>query len=135
MSIIRFNTDLTEAYSGVIIEESLKSTAVLNLVNILGTKACVVTAEHKTPWVKEWTMHTVEVPVDNALLAASMLAKALDTEHGHAWYADFKNKDAHYIIFSNKIFCVDRRSTKLYEEVKKYGIKLGIPAHQLDFDK
>ena len=59
------------------------------------------------------------------------LALLLDFEHD--WYADFKNDKYHFIIFRNKVFRVDRNKPEEYEEVKKYGISLGIPDYQLDF--
>jgi len=49
-------------FSGVIIEESLTDNSVLNDVNIISTKVEPVTEKHKTPWVKQWTMHTVKIP-------------------------------------------------------------------------
>jgi len=51
----------------------------------------------------------------------------------NAWYADFKNKSFHYIIFCNKIFKVDRSKPGQYNSVTKYGLSLGIPDYQLDF--
>lgn len=49
-------------YKGVIIEESLENKDILKGVRVLETKVEQVTEEHKTPWIKQWTLHTVEVP-------------------------------------------------------------------------
>ncbi len=49
-------------YKGVIIEESLQDTSVLDNVRILKTKVEPITPKHKTPWLKQWTLHTVEIP-------------------------------------------------------------------------
>ncbi|MFA6446381.1 MAG: hypothetical protein WCW14_04010, partial [Candidatus Paceibacterota bacterium] len=54
-------------------------------------------------------------------------------ESEHPWYADFKNKKTHYIIFRDKVFKIDRTSKEQYDEVKRYGISLGIPPYQVDF--
>lgn len=62
---------------------------------------------------------------------AEILSKSL--ERSNAWYADFKNEARHYVIFYEKIFKIDRRNEKQYEEAKRYGLSLQIPAHQLDF--
>lgn len=118
-------------YQGVIIEESLGNKDVLRDVDILETNIEKVTEKHKTPWIKQWTLHTVEILEEKADRVAEKISKALDTEH--VWYADFKNKTHHYIIFRDKVFCVDRKNKEQYEEAKKYGISLGIPEYQLDF--
>mgnify|MGYP001595781828 CR=1 FL=1 len=118
-------------YKGVIIEESLEDKDILTDVKILETKVEEVTEEHKTPWIKQWTLHTVAIPENQAENVAEKISKALDPEHD--WYADFKNDDRHYIIFRDKVFLVNRRSKEQYDEVKKYGISLGIPAYQVNF--
>jgi len=122
-------------FKGIIIEESLKDKSILkdSLIKILKTDTEKVISEHHTPWLKKWTLHTIEVREDRALDIAEKIAKALDKEHN--WYADYKNDEYHFIIFKSKIFCVKLDSKREYEAVKKYGLKLGIPEHQLDFDK
>lgn len=118
-------------YSGVIIEESLEDKGVLEDVKILETEVEPVTEKHKTPWIKQWTLHTVEIPGSLADSVAEEISQALD--HEHSWYADFKNHDFHYIIFRSKVFKVDRSKKEQYDAVTKYGISLGIPDYQLDF--
>jgi hypothetical protein len=117
-------------YEGVIIEESLRDKAVLELVKIISTKVEPITKEHKTPWLKQWTLHTVEIPEYNIDKIAEAISKALEPNY---WYADFKNSDEHIIIFPNKISKVERSKPEQYKEVTKYGISLGIPDYQLDF--
>ena len=121
-------------YKGVVIEESLENKSVLDDFKILSTKVELITPRHKTPWIKQWTLHTVEIPQDKAMSVAERISKSLDSEHGHAWYADFKSENDHYIIFRNKVFHVtDRRSKEQYDAVTQYGISLGIPDYQLNF--
>ncbi len=117
-------------YEGVIIEESLKDKDVLKLVKIVSTKVEPVTKEHKTPWLKQWTLHTIAIPESKVDEVSEALSKALESNY---WYADFKNKDHHYIIFPNKVFKVERRMPEQYKQVTKYGLGLGIPDYQLDF--
>lgn len=50
-------------YRGVIIEESLENKDILKDVKILETKVEKVVEEHKTPWIKQWTLHTVAIGV------------------------------------------------------------------------
>ena len=118
-------------YQGVIIEESLADKTVLNKVKIISTKIEKVTDQHRTPWLLQWTLHTVEVAEDQAREIAEEIAQSLDPEH--AWYADFKNDACHYIIFRDKIFRADRKSKEQYDDAKRYGISLGIPEYQVDF--
>lgn len=122
---------MPQNYTGVIIEESLENKSVLRDLKILETEVEPVTEKHKTPWVKQWTLHTVETPEDRAEEITEKLSKALDSQH--AWYADFKNDSTHFIIFRNKVFKIDRSSKEQYDEATAYGLTLGIPAYQLDF--
>lgn len=118
-------------YKGVIIKESLGDDSILKEVKILDTKVEQVTPKHQTPWLKQWTLHTVEIPIEKAEEVAEELSRSLESEHD--WYADYKDENYHYIIFRNKVFRVTRSKPEEYEEVKKYGISLGIPDYQLAF--
>ncbi len=131
-------------YKGVIIYESLENKDVLKDVAILSTKVEEVTEKHQTPHLKQWTLHTVEIPEDRPARRspdgkrdegggeeiAEKVSQALDSQH--AWYADFKNDKFHYVIFRNKVFKIDLQNPK-YREAMEYGISLGIPWYQLDF--
>ena len=118
---------------GVIIEESLENKDVLKDVVILSTKVEEVTEKHKTPWIKKWTLHTVEIPEEKADDIVKKLSDDLETEYTN-WYADFKNKNYHYIVYSGgKVFKVDLKNPILYKDAKAHGISLGIPEYQVDF--
>ena len=119
-------------FKGVIIEESLEDKSVLDDVKILSTKIEPVTKEHQTPWIKQWTLHDVEIPAGKASEIAEKIRRALDREHD--WYADYKTDNEHYIIYRDKVFHVtDRSDKKQYGEATAYGISIGIPAYQVDF--
>ncbi len=122
---------MSKDFTGVIIEESLENSEVLKKVKITKTKIEKVTEKDKTPWIKQWTLHTVEIREDKADSIAKELDRALDSKHD--WYADFKNDSYHYIIFKNKIFKIDRSKKEQYDEAVRYGISLKIPDYQLDF--
>lgn len=124
-------TNLNNNFIGVIIEESLEDKSVLKELKITKTEVEQVTSEHKTPWIKQWTLHTVEIPESKAGAIAEILSRSLDSKHN--WYADFKNDTNHYIIFRDKVFYIDRTSKKQYDGATAYGLKLGIPDYQLDF--
>lgn len=119
-------------FKGVIIEESLEDKSVLKKVKILKTKIEPATEADKTPWLKQWTLHTVEVPENQAEEIAEEIRKSLETEHT-AWYADYKNNSTHFIIFPEKVFKINRTSAEEYKEARDYGISLGIPEYQVDF--
>lgn len=120
------------AFNGVIIEESLADKSVLNDVNTISTKVAPVTERHKTPWVKQWTMHTVEVADDKAAEVADKISKALDKDHD--WYADFKTETEHHVIYTGKVFHItDHRDKRQYDEATAYGVSIGIPDYQVDF--
>jgi hypothetical protein len=118
-------------YRGVIIEESLGDASVLGAVKIVSTVVEPVTAEHKTPWLKQWTLHTCEISEKFADVVAAKLSDALEREH--PWYADFRNDKYHYIIYRGKVFKVDLADPVLYRDAKAYGVSLGIPEYQVDF--
>lgn len=118
-------------YQGVVIEESLGDKSVIKDLPIVSTKVEQVTPEHKTPWIKQWTLHTVDVPEEKAQDLAEKLSHCLDKEH--EWYADFKNNTAHFIIFRDKVFKINRRNVTEYEAAREYGLSLGIPEYQVNF--
>jgi len=118
-------------YKGVIIEESLDKKDVLKNTKILSTKVEQVIKKHETPWLKQWTLHTIEIPENKIEKMILEISKSLESEH--PWYADFKNENIHFIIFRNKVFKIERKSKEQYDEAKRYGISLGIPSYQVDF--
>jgi hypothetical protein len=118
---------------GNVIEESLADRATLSEVTILQTWVETATEYHQTPWLERWTIHRVAVPEQRGAAVAERFREALDTEHAHAWYVDFKNEEIHYISFADKVFRVPRESEQRYAEAIEHGIKLGIPRYQLDF--
>lgn len=117
-------------YTGIIIEESLKDSSVLRAVQIVDTKTEQVTKQHNTPWLTQWTLHTVTIPASKAAMVAQWLSESLGRNY---WYADYRNRTTHYIIFPGKVYKVDRSEPEQYEAVKAYGLSLGIPEHQLTF--
>lgn len=119
-------------YKGVIIEESLGDKSILKKVKVIGTKVEHITPEHKTPWLKQWTLHTVEIPEEKSVQIAQEISKSFDPQHPD-WYADYKNGKYHLIIYSGKIFKVDLQNPVLYKDAKAYGVSIGIPEYQVDF--
>lgn len=100
-------------------------------MKIISTKIEPVTEEHGTPGLTQWTLHTVEIPEDEAQKIAEEISKSFDHNHNGSWYADFKNDTHHYIIFRDKVFYIDQKNKEQYDEAECYGLSIGIPAHQL----
>ncbi|HDQ22597.1 MAG TPA: hypothetical protein ENN28_01335, partial [Candidatus Uhrbacteria bacterium] len=73
-------------YQGVIIKESLTNKDILKDLQILNTRIEKVTPRHKTPWLKKWTLHSIEVSKNDMPKIAKRISKSLDISHGH-WYA------------------------------------------------
>jgi hypothetical protein len=121
-------------FTGSIIEESLENKDVINHVRITSTEVEDVTERMMTPWLKHWTVHDIEVPVEDAEKVAVEISKALDSSKSN-WYADFENDTHHYIIFKNKVFYIDRKKVQEYRAAREYGISIGVPEHQVDFEK
>src|SRR3990167_10582311 len=117
-------------YKGVIIEESLESSYIPKGVKVVETKVEKVTEKHKTPWLKQWTLHTIEVPDAEGEKLAEKLSRTLEPNY---WYIDYKNSDTHYIIFPKKVFRVNCKNQEEYKPVVSYGVSLNIPRYQLDF--
>ena len=93
-------------YKGIIIEESLSDSLVLKDVKIVKTDVKPVTEK---------------------------LGRAIDEAHASSWYADLKNDTTHYVIFSHKVFKIDRSRKAEYDAATAYGMSIGIPEYQLDF--
>lgn len=117
-------------YRGIIIKESLTSADILKDLTIIKTNVEPVTERHKTPRLKQWTLHEVTVPAAAMPHLAKRISKLLDRNY---WYADFKNDATHYIIFPDKIFVIDRTKPEQYAAATAYGLNLNIPDYQLDF--
>jgi hypothetical protein len=117
-------------YRGDIIEESLSDKSILENVHIVSTRTEKVTSDRKTPWLKQWTLHTIAVSENEAIPLAEKLSHCLADNY---WYIDYKNDTTHYVIFPNKVFKVDRSKPEQYKPVVSYGLSLNIPRYQLDF--
>ncbi len=101
------------------------------MVKILKTEVEDVTEEHKTPWLKQWTLYHIEVSYDEAKEIAEKISRAIDCTRTN-WYVDFKDANTHYIIFPHRVFHI-KRTVEEYRMVREYGISLGLPEYQLDF--
>ncbi|MCL2085831.1 CYTH domain-containing protein [Candidatus Saccharibacteria bacterium] len=127
---LKHNNSHADHFRGVIIEESLEDKNVLAKLKILSTEVEKVTEKHETPWLDKWTLHEVEVDEAKAEEVAKEISEALDIEHTGSWYADYKNDAHHYMIFSDRIFKLDRNDKSEWDEFQAYAEEIGLPKHQ-----
>ncbi|MDR1009225.1 MAG: hypothetical protein LBL52_03145 [Rickettsiales bacterium] len=103
-----------KTYLGIVVQQSLENPAESLGLKILRTRAS-----------EDWTLLYIEVDEAGLGVVQAHLA--------HGWYAHFASGDDGVIIFKEKIFHVDVRDRRTFEEAVKYGKSVGIPEEQLDF--
>ena len=118
-------------YKGVIIEESLTNSSIIEELNIIQKEVENITEKEGTPWLDKWTMYTVEIDSKDIDNICKRLSKLIDEKHCSDWYCDFKNSDFHYVVFSNKVFKLNRKSKKDYLDMQEYAKKVGLMEAQL----
>ncbi len=122
-------------FTGTIILESLISPSIIDGLNVTNTEVETVTDSFGTPWLKQWTLKTVEIDDNKIEAIAEQISRSIDPAHANSWFADFANEAIHYVIFKDKVFKIDRTNPSNYTPAKQYAFSLGIPAHQLGFLK
>lgn len=118
-------------YKGVIIEESLSNSDIVKELEIVDTYVGEISEREATPWLDKWTLQTVIIPENVIDSYAERLSKLIDKKHISSWYCDFRNNKFHYVIFGDKVFKLDRTNKIDYDEMRNYGVKIGIPKNQL----
>lgn len=118
-------------YRGVIIEESLRDKSIIKELKVLQQEIEEITERENTPWLEKWTMDTVEINESKIDEYTERLSKLIDTKHCNDWYCDFRNDKYHYVVFSDKVFKLDRRKKQDYIDMQEYAKKLGLPEYQL----
>ena len=80
---------------------------------------------------REWTVLDFEAEDDQADALVEALARALKAEGG--WYADFRVRDDHVVVFAEKVFRYRRGDAAGRAQAVHYGESVGVPSHQLDW--
>ncbi len=116
--------------NGLLINESLADTSVLEWVHITKTESWQVsnTAEYQPDL---WTALSFEVEDHQAELIAEKLSQALKPQ----WYINASTVAHVYVIFPNKVFKYRKGNSIQRADVKQYGRSIGIPEHQLDWSE
>ena len=113
-------------YKGVIVEESLSDTSILSSIEILNQSIEKVSDRDGTPWLEKWTIDTVLISEEKIEELTTKLSELIDTEHCNDWFCDFKNDKYHYIVFSNKVFKLNRNNKEDYKKMQEYAYKIGL---------
>ena len=79
-----------------------------------------------------WTFIDFEGDDDDADALAQALAECLQAEGG--WYANFRARQEHVVVFANRIFRYQTGDEAGRAEAVVYGRSVGVPEHQLDWD-
>jgi len=78
-----------------------------------------------------WTGIEFEFPELEAERVADALAAVLD-ERG--WYADLQANGETFIVFAGRVFHYPTGDKGASSEARDYGLSVGVPAAQLDWD-
>lgn len=105
-------------WHGIIIDESQIDKGIFERLNILG---------HKKSSDAGWILYKIAVK-DKEL---DETIKEIQNNMKDRYYFHFYKDNKVIVIFKKRIFNVTSNKTT-WREVKKYGISLGIPAHQME---
>lgn len=100
---------------GIIIQNSLSDTSILDKLHILKTKVG-----------NTWTLHDIIANKDDIPLLQHALATG-------PWYIHLWNEDEIVVIYKDKIFWIDKNDHASWREAIKHGLTIGIPIEQLSF--
>lgn len=108
-------------YHGIIVEESLRDSSVLNTVAILGRKKG-----------RDWNLLRVGVQEKLLPKVIEQVQRNLRVENGVPFYAHFYRSGELVVVFPDRVF----NSTPdkgMWGPAVSYGRSVGIPPEQLDF--
>ena len=109
-------------FHGIIIENSLKGSSILQAFRILSSR---------TTQNPAWKMHKVAIEEIELQKAVDLLQQNL--KEGEPWYAHFYNGERLKIIFRDAAFDVSANDKNTWRKAVDHGLKLKIPPVQLDF--
>jgi hypothetical protein len=105
-----------ELYKGLIVKNSLKNFEILDKFKIL-----------KTEIDDDWELIWIETDKAGIKIISNNL-------NSPKWYADFSDGAQGIVVFQNKVFEVNVNDEPSWADAIKYGISIGIPKEQLDFN-
>jgi hypothetical protein len=112
---------MPELYTGCIVEESLTDNRILNTLTI----AKVRIGSNEDP-ANRWHLYTVKVTPEQIKRLSGSLK-------GPQWYMHFWRDQQIVAVFQDKTFEFSATDKSTWAPAVAHGLKLGIPAEQLDF--
>lgn len=112
-------------WRGVIIEESLEDSSLLNLVKILKTKKSFLENEDEKGVLN---FHCVEVEQREEFIEKAKRAIK------QGWYMHICKDDKMIVIFRNKVFEFSEHEREKITEARNYGISIGILPEQMEIE-
>lgn len=114
---------MSEKYKGIIIEESLSNSSVLEEIKVISER----TEPDQDNPNETWHIYTVEVTRD----MIEKLQTYLKREDG--WYMHFWKERNIIVVFRDKMFEINYDDKETWKEAVDYGLSMGVPREQLDF--
>lgn len=116
---------ISMTWKGVIIEESLDDTSLMNLVRILKTEKTFLENENEKGLLH---FHCVEVEQKSEFVEKAK--KSIK----QGWYMHICKDDTMIVIFRNKTFEFSEHEKEKIADAKSYGISIGILPEQLEIE-
>lgn len=105
-----------KSFTGIIVEESLEDTQIINNLEI---------SKVEISNDLDWHMYTVKV-TEQEIQELSGIIKA-------KWYMHFWSGNQVITVFKDKTFEFEHDKPETWQPAVEYGLALGIPKEQLDF--
>lgn len=122
-------------FDGLLLKESLKDESVLNLVNVTKTEVWKNIKNATKDQPKSWTAiyFEFEGTEEEADSKAEVFSRALKSEP-IPWYMNMSNSEKIYVIYPDKFYKYQKGDKEKLREAKDYGLMIGIPQSQLDWE-
>ena len=120
-------------YSGVLIGESLRHDAVLEIDDIRVRRLWRAGAgDPAAGQPLLWTFIEFDVAGDRAIDLAQSLSDVLEGTGG--WYCSFGSSEEMVVVFADHVFRYRRGDVSAGERVEAYARSVGVPGAQLDWE-
>lgn len=120
--------DVGEPWRGVLIEESFSNKSVFQYVRIVSTRSEALEGGKDR---REFRLHNVEVAEAHL---SQVLESGATTLKPKGWYFHLVKGDTMKVVFPGKVFQACRSDTRQLENIRLFGMSVGIPGVQMGFE-